>query len=92
LTGFAGSPREFPVDTFILKVLHDPTEPRRTRIVAMRKRESGYDTRNGNWSYLTGESLEPFESGRVDRCIACHSKAAADDYVFSRSKEAGEVP
>jgi hypothetical protein len=86
LAGIARSPREFPVDSVIFKMSEDPSG-RDPRVVAMRKREAGYDPKNGDWSYLNGKSLSTYDSGRLDRCISCHAKAAANDYVFNRFEE-----
>lgn len=48
----------------------------------MIKRADGFDSKNGNWEYFYFESVEKIESGKMDSCIACHSKAKDNDYVF----------
>ena len=49
----------------------------------MRKREAGYDPRNGDWEYavLGGRSKRVLAQGRIESCISCHQKAASSDYV-----------
>ena len=79
------SPRKFPVGTLIYKV-GPSTYTKRFVVIAMRKREAGYDPKHNDWSYLYGESYQPYKSGRVEECIACHSKVSADDYVFNLMK------
>ncbi|MFM7321692.1 MAG: cytochrome P460 family protein [Armatimonadota bacterium] len=49
----------------------------------MRKREAGYDARNGDWEYgvLDGRSKRVLAAGRIETCIACHRRYASTDYV-----------
>lgn len=74
--------RSFPIGTVIYKARYSASS-NRSVFAIMRKREPGFDPAHRDWAYLYGESLQPYESGRVERCAACHSKAASQDYVFT---------
>ena len=80
----ADGQRVFPVGTVIYKAYHSKAGGRMVFAV-MRKREAGFDPEHHDWAYLYGESYQPYEIGRVERCAACHSRAASQDYVFSRA-------
>ena len=80
----ADGQRVFPVGTVLYKAYHSKAGGRMVFAV-MRKREAGFDPEHHDWAYLYGESYQPYEIGRVERCAACHSRAASQDYVFSRA-------
>jgi cytochrome P460 len=50
----------------------------------MRKREPGYDAPNGDWEYFYSDRSAASVYGRIANCIACHTKAKATDYVYTR--------
>ena len=69
-------------------------------VTVMFKREAGYDTDNANWFWakyapdgtvmnnpagmaMAGRVAKGMEAG----CIACHTKAPGDDYVFAEPQE-----
>jgi Cytochrome P460 len=80
----AAGQRVFPVGTVIYKSYYSKARGR-TVIAVMRKREPGFDSEHHDWSYLLGETFQAYEVGRVARCAACHSRAASQDYVFTRT-------
>jgi len=51
---------------------------------AMIKREAAYDPKHGNWEYVFVESggRGEVQRGKLANCIACHSGAASQDYLF----------
>jgi hypothetical protein len=55
-----------------------------TAVGGMQKRAPGFDPANGDWEYFYGEPLKSFASGRIESCVACHSKTKQTDYVFLR--------
>ncbi len=78
------------------QVLNDPAK-HLGAITVMFQREDGYDADNANWfwaKYLPDGSLDKNPkgmqlAGRVAKgkekgCIACHSSADGDDYLFTR--------
>lgn len=67
-------------------------------VYAMFKRESGYDSENGNWEYVSMPASEDIdytanpngvlsaagtERGKLNGCISCHAAAEGDDHVFA---------
>ena len=48
----------------------------------MIKRATGFNSQHGDWEYFYFEDLQHIESGKMDSCIQCHSKAADSDFVF----------
>lgn len=64
---------------------------------AMFKRESGYDSENANWEYVSMPASENVDytnnpngdldaegnaRGKLNGCISCHGAADGDDYLF----------
>jgi len=87
-------------ETTLEQVANNPTKYM-TSITVMFKRESGYDPENKNWfwaKYLPGGQLMKNPkgmalAGRVAKgsdkaCIACHSAAPGDDYVYIHDRYA----
>ena len=66
------------------KLNDDDPETKGYAYAAMIKREAGYDPAHGDWEYVYGEYGDGgrVQRGRLQSCIACHSKAAAQDYLF----------
>jgi hypothetical protein len=48
----------------------------------MIKRETGYDTHNGDWEYFYVDEEKQITVGRLGNCIDCHANASDRDYVF----------
>lgn len=48
----------------------------------MIKRAPGFDSQHGDWEYFYFEDIQHIESGKMESCIRCHSKAANSDFVF----------
>ena len=57
----------------------------------MIKRESGFDSENGNWEYFYFETIDNVESGRMASCIECHAKAKGRDFVFGSWKDGNNM-
>ena len=77
----------FPAGTIIVKDTYyadkGGSRGRRWNITVMRKRESGYDSDNGDWEYVTAGPRGGVRfQGIRSLCIDCHS-AAEKDYVFT---------
>ena len=53
----------------------------------MIKRESGYDSENGDWEYAMLTAKGKVQSqGALGTCTGCHSAAADSDYVFTNAR------
>jgi hypothetical protein len=51
-------------------------------IVAMEKRETGFDPDNGDWRWIAISAKgEIIKDGKIDRCSACH-RESKHDFVF----------
>jgi len=74
----------FPEGSVIVKeklTTKDSTSPE--LLTVMRKREPGYDPRNGNWEYTVfdGQGQTVRASGKLEKCQACHLSEKATDYI-----------
>ena len=49
----------------------------------MRKRDVGYDTKNGDWEYsvVDGRTRRVLARGTIESCINCHAEYKSTDYV-----------
>lgn len=96
-TGHISVKRNYgPADITIEDVANDP-QGNLAAITVMFQREAGYDADHDNWywvKYLADGSLDKnpagtLLAGRVAKgndeagCIACHTSAEGDDYLFS---------
>lgn len=74
----------YPRGAVIVKAkLTDARSKEAVLFTVMRKREAGYDPRNGDWEYgvLDGRSKRVLAAGRIESCIACHRRYARTDHV-----------
>ena len=76
-----------PVGTIIVKdtfyIAKDGLRGRRWNITVMKKRESGYDSENGDWEYITAGPRKGVRfQGIRPLCIECHILADRD-FVFT---------
>jgi len=85
---------EYPEGTLVVKetFTHDAAGdfawPDAMGILAMAKREAGFDAEHGDWEYLVldTDNLDVLDSGALGTCIGCHSAADGDagsDYLFA---------
>jgi Cytochrome P460 len=52
-------------------------------VVAMEKREAGFDPDNGDWRWIAVDAKGAIvKDGKIDRCSACH-RESKHDFVFS---------
>ena len=75
---------QFPKGSVIVKeklTSRESTSPE--LLTVMIKREQGYNPGNGDWEYmaLDGDGKEVRARGRLEKCQACHQRAAYGDYV-----------
>lgn len=86
--GNAGLP--YPVGTIIVKesyAVKNGEKDKLKDVTIMVKRESGYDSENGDWEYLmTNAALKIRSQGRIKMCSDCHAGAADADYVFTSNR------
>jgi Cytochrome P460 len=78
---------QFPKGTVIVKeklTTADSTSPE--LLTVMIKREKGFNTKNGDWEYMTvnGEATEVTAKGKLENCMACHAVEKSTDYVSRR--------
>lgn len=53
-------------------------------ITVMVKRETGYDSENGDWEYMNiTPDMRIRAQGAIRACYACHSAAASTDFSFT---------
>ena len=53
-------------------------------VTIMVKRESGYDSDNGDWEYIMlNAKMKNQAQGKLSSCIACHAAAEDMDYIFT---------
>lgn len=57
-------------------------EPAVSGIGGMIKRKAGYDPVHGDWEYFYADATTPFTTGKLESCVACHTKAKAEDSLF----------
>jgi len=74
----------FPVGSVIVKEKlpsKDATTPE--LLTVMRKREHGYDSKNGDWEYvmLDGPGQAVLDPGKVESCQSCHFSYRPQDFV-----------
>jgi hypothetical protein len=77
----------FPQGSVIVKeklITKDSTSPE--LLTVMRKREPGYDPKNGDWEYMVfdGAAQTVQASGKLEKCQACHEEEKGSDYVSRR--------
>jgi len=77
----------FPQGSVIVKEklnTKDSTSPE--LLTVMRKREPGYDPKNGDWGYMVfdGAAQAVQASGKLEKCQACHEEEKGSDYVSRR--------
>ena len=76
----------FPQGSVIVKQKNGRDSDRNTPILytIMRKRESGYNPRVGDWEFSVvkadGSTVEA--SGKIENCQNCHIKKPSSDFVF----------
>jgi hypothetical protein len=75
----------FPVGSVIVKEkLPDKTSQSPEILTVMVKRESGFNSRSGDWEYMVldghGESVT--ERGKLETCQGCHLATPQSDYIF----------
>lgn len=77
----------FPVGSVIVKEKH-PSEKSKTPelLTVMRKREKGYNPKQGDWEYLVfdGDGKKSQAAGRLENCQNCHKQWKEGDYVSRR--------
>jgi len=74
----------FPIGTVIVKEkLPNKDATAAELLTVMRKRERGYDSKNGDWEYLMfdGPGRVVQESGKTESCQSCHMIYKPQDYV-----------
>jgi hypothetical protein len=74
----------FPVGTVIVKEkLPNKDATAAELLTVMRKRERGYDSKNGDWEYLMfdGPGRVVQEPGKTESCQSCHMTYERTDYV-----------
>lgn len=80
----------YPKGTILVKESYDSDDGEKGKLkdlTIMVKRESGYDSENGDWEYLSVSATQKIKSqGPIKMCINCHKAAESDDYVFSSNR------
>lgn len=73
----------YPVGSVIVKRkgVQEPDDPE-SGVGGMIKREPGYNPEHGDWEYFYFERRDRVDSGRLSKCIACHDRVSASDFVF----------
>ncbi|HSE23768.1 MAG TPA: cytochrome P460 family protein [Pyrinomonadaceae bacterium] len=74
----------FPVGTVIVKEkLPNKDATAAELLTVMRKRERGYDSKNGDWEYLMldGPGRDIQDAVKVESCQSCHMAYKQQDYV-----------
>ena len=76
----------FPEGAMLVKeLLAAPKGSDPRTLLAMVKREQGFNPTNGNWEFFVLRITDipvVVDSGRITYCAACHSKAKQQDFVF----------
>jgi len=68
------------------KIWSDPL-PYLRSVTVMFRREAGYDAAHRNWFWAKfGADGVVQASGRIGECIACHGRAAGNDYILGFTK------
>lgn len=80
--------KKFPVGAKFIKPLYaDNRRNHLARLVVMVKRESGYDSENGDWWYgvydKTGK--DAWYQGQIHSYIQCHKIVKESDYLFTET-------
>ena len=80
----------YPAGTIIVKESYDSDDGQKGKLkdlTIMVKRESGYNSENGDWEYLSASATQKIKSqGLIKMCINCHTAAESDDYIFSSNR------
>lgn len=76
----------FPEGAILVKELLAAPKGRDPRtLLAMVKREDGFDPANGNWEFFVLRVTDipvVVDSGRITHCAQCHTRAKPQDFVF----------
>ena len=86
--GFQRKPFAFPVGTMIVRETLLPSSEAPARLVAMIKREKGFNRKANGWEFLTinGEGTRILKREKSGKCLDCHVSATESDFVFPEEK------
>ncbi len=83
---FAKQPQRFPEGSIIVKEKFSaPTEDRKPLLYTiMRKRESGYNPKVGDWEFsvVGPDGKELKATGKLENCQGCHVGQSESDFVY----------
>ncbi|MGC4046943.1 MAG: cytochrome P460 family protein [Armatimonas sp.] len=81
---------KFPEGSVVVKEKYeapnsDKSSPRAVLLTVMRKREAGYDSKNGDWEYFTGDPqtlrLKKVAGKALKTCQDCHANYSKQDFI-----------
>jgi hypothetical protein len=78
----------FPEGTVVVKESYKDSGGSKgalANLTIMAKRESGYDSDNGDWEYIMASPSQSVQmQGKLTMCSDCHAAAFDSDYVFTK--------
>jgi hypothetical protein len=85
----ADDPKNLPIGSILVREDYD--DKRKRQNISVLYRIKDYDKEHGNWYWIkyqengsvARDSNDKVIAGKVASCIACHSKANGNDFVFS---------
>jgi hypothetical protein len=80
--GYASEIAAFSPGAMLVKEQFDRTSGQPAGILAMEKREAGFDPENGDWRWIVIDAKGALVGeGKLERCAACH-RESKHDFVF----------
>jgi hypothetical protein len=81
-SAYASESAPFAPGAMLVKEQFDRRDGQPAGILAMEKREPGYDAENGDWRWIVIDAKGALvREGKLERCAACHRESKRD-FVF----------